>query len=306
MLVDSESPVAASVIIGSVNGGPWIHVLLDALELQQGSTDFEVIVADRCVDGTADRILREHPKVQVLRLDPDIVLPELRTRALERSRADIILVTEDHTVPPPNWIELARSELDRAPAELAGVGVPVENQMCGRAVDWAAFFCEYSGYLPPQARGEVDDIPGMNIAYRRNALDAPRDLLIAGFWESTLHPRLVQAGRRFLRVPELVIGHRKRFGFGYFIAQRYQYSRHFAGSRFPRSAVTRRILYALLSPALAIVVPTRVLRAVWPRRELRAPALRSLPSLACFSVAWAVGEFVGYLAGPGRSLVAIQ
>ena len=116
MLVGANVPVAASVLIGSVNGGPWIHVLLDALESQRGEIDFEVIVADRCVDGTADRIEREHPKVQVLRLGADIVLPELRTLALERSRGQIVFVTEDHTVPPPDWIELARAELEAATA----------------------------------------------------------------------------------------------------------------------------------------------------------------------------------------------
>ena len=306
MLAASDMPVTASVIVGSVNGGPWIHVLLDALESQRGDTDFEVVVADRCTDGTADRIEREHPKVQVLRLAPTTVLPELRTLALERARGRIIFVTEDHTVPPSDWIERARAELDATPPQVAGVGGPVANAMCERAVDWAAFLCEYSGYLPPQPGGLVDDIPGMNVAYRRDALEAPRELLVSGFWESKLHPKLARAGRRFLCVPELVIGHRKRFGFAYFLQQRFHYSRYFAGERFPESPRARRLLYALLSPALAIVVPIRVLRSVWPRHEYRGPALRSLSSIVCFSLAWAVGEFIGYLFGPGRSLLEIE
>ena len=57
---------------------------------------------------------------------------------------------------------------------------------------------------------------------------------------------------------------------------------------------------------LVFVVPMRVLRSVWPRHEYRGPALRSLPLIACLSFAWAAGEFVGYLAGPGRSLVEIE
>jgi hypothetical protein len=166
--------------------------------------------------------------------------------------------------------------------------------------------CEYSGYLPPQSRDIVDDIPGMNVAYRRDALEVPRERLVSGFWESTVHPQLAVEGRRFVRIPELVMGHRKRFGFVYFLQQRFHYSRYFAGVRFPSTMFARRLLYALLSPALAAIVPVRVLRSVWPRREYRGPALRAFPSIVCFSLAWAFGELVGYLAGPGASLLEIE
>jgi hypothetical protein len=36
------------------------------------------------------------------------------------------------------------------------------------------------------------------------------------------------------------------------------------------------------------------------------PALRSVPALYCFAVAWGVGETVGYALGPGDSLREVE
>ena len=284
-----------------------IHHLLAALRHQSGEVPFEVIVADRCNDGTAERIARDNPNVRVLRADPRTTLPELRTRALERARGRVILVTEDHTVPPRDWVERFVHELDQAPPRVAGVGGPVDNAMRERAIDWAAFFCEYSAHIPPFEPGEVDDIPGMNIAYRREVLEgADRETLSRGFWESTLHPRLVAEGRTFLRVPDVVIRHRKRFGFFYFAAQRFHYSRYFAGERFPRAARAKRWLYSALSVGLPALILTRIGVRLWRRAPYRVFLLRSLPPMVCFSVVWGIGEAVGYLFGPGDSLAKVE
>lgn len=297
----------ASVIVGSVNGGECIHVLLSALRAQDGAVPFEVIVADRCLDGTAERIAKEHPDVVLVRAEPSATLPELRTRALDHARGRFVLVTEDHTVPPRNWVSGLVGALEGCQGRIAAAGGPVDNDMRERAVDWAAFLCEYSGFLPPQPAGVVDELPGMNVAYRREHLDrARRELLTGGFWESTLHPDLLDAGYAFLRVPEVVIQHRKRFGFFYFLSQRYYYSRYFAGARFERKQRGRRLLYAVLSPLLALIVPARIARRVLGRPGYRRPFVRSLPVLACFALAWGAGEAVGYLAGPGDSLARIE
>jgi hypothetical protein len=56
-------------------------------------------------------------------------------------------------------------------------------------------------------------------------------------------------------------------------------------------------------PPLVLV---RVAKGALAREVFREPAKRSLPALACFSVAWGVGEAVGYLFGPGDSLSRIE
>lgn len=303
MITGPDAPVDASVLIGSVNGGEWIHVLLDALSAQRGDVAFEVIVCDRCRDGTGERIARERPQVQLLRAEPTATLPELRALAFERARGRHVLVTEDHTVPPPEWLARFCAELDAAPGDVVAVGGPVDNAMCERAVDWAAFLCEYSGLLPPQSAGEVSDLPGMNVAYRRGAIAAlDPALLRSGFWESTVHGRLREADYRFRFLPDVVIAHRKRFGFGHFLTQRYHYSRHFAGTRFGRAEAPKRLLFGVVSATLPVVLLARIARDVLPRPGYRAAFLRASPALACFVLSYAVGEAVGYFFGPGESL----
>ena len=299
----------ASVLVGSVNGGESIHTLLDSLARQSGDITFEVIVADRCGDGTAERIEATHPEVRVLRAAAGTTLPELRAQALAEAVGSFVLVTEDHTVVPPDWIEQLVAALEGAPPHIAAAGGPVENAMTERAVDWAAFLCEYSRYLPSSRDpgGEVDDIPGMNIAYRREALDAAGpEALTRGFWESTVHPSLLASGRRFLQLPDCVILHRKRFGFGYFVSQRFHYSRYFAGERFPAEQRARRALYAVLSAALPPVLLIRMARDLRRSPRHLHAFLRALPALVCFALVWGIGEAVGYAAGPGDSLVKIE
>ena len=319
-MIEAGPDVSASVLVGSVNGGDHVHTLLDALAQQTGDVSFEVIVADRCGDGTAERIAREHPEVQVLRAPAATTLPELRAQALARAQGSYVLVTEDHTVPPPNWVAALVGALVQAPERVVAAGGPVENAMRERAVDWAAFLCEYSRYLPaPAAPGpggpveraqpaeEVEDIPGMNIAYRREALDAAGpDALTRGFWESTIHPTLLSSGRCFVLLPDCVILHRKHFGFAYFVSQRFHYSRYFAGVRFPRERHGRRALFAILSAALPPVLLLRMARDLRDRPTHRSAFLRALPALLCFAAVWGLGEAVGYAFGPGDSLVKIE
>jgi hypothetical protein len=290
-----------------VNGGEWIHALLEALERQVEKVPFEVVIADRCGGETALRISREHPHAQLLAAPPATTLPELRRQALEHSRGRYVLVTEDHTVPPPDWVSRLVESLEEAPPEVVAAGGPVDNAMRERAVDWAAFLCEYHGYLPPQPEGDGTDIAGMNVIYRRECLEgADVASLAGGFWESTIHPGLVADGMRFRCIPEVVIQHRKSFGFFEFLAQRFHYSRYFAGERFPRERRAVRWLFAFLSPLLPILVILRVLRGTLSRPAYRATLLRCLPALACFSLAFGLGELVGYLRGPGDSLVRIE
>lgn len=314
----------ASVLVGSVNGGDSVHTLLDALARQTGEVRFEVIVADRCGDGTAERIERDHPDVVVLRAPASTTLPELRAQALARARGRYVLVTEDHTVPPPDWVSALVGGLARAPEQVVAAGGPVENAMRERAVDCAAFLCEYSRYLPiaadagrRTARAEgaalaeslelVEDIPGMNIVYRREALDAAGpDALRRGFWESTIHPALLASGHKFLKLPDCVILHRKHFGFGYFVSQRFHYSRYFAGVRFASEQRARRALFAILSAALPPLLLLRMARDLRNQPAHRSAFLRALPALVCFTAVWGLGEAVGYAFGAGNSLVKIE
>jgi hypothetical protein len=306
MRFGSDAPVA-SVLVGLVDPRDSIDHLLAALAEQSGSIPFEVVIASRCGPEVGAALRSRHPGVVVHQAEPRTTLPDLRLLALRRSRGRYVFVTEDHTVPPRDWIESFVRVLEAAPPRVAAVGGLVDNAMRECATDWAAFLGEYHAYLPPRAGGETTDVPGMNVAYRREVLEsADPGRLAEGFWETTLHPRLLQRGGTFLLLPEVVIAHRKRSPFAYSLAQRFHYSRYYAGRRFARTERLRRAAFALGSILLPPLVVGRVARSVAERPAYRAALLRSFPALCCFSLAWWVGECAGYLFGPGDSLARIE
>lgn len=292
-----------SVLIASVNGRPMIEECLASLEAQSAPPLAEVVVADATDDATRHALHGRFPAVRLLAFPRGTTIPALRAAALDASTGAIVAVTEDHCLPEPGWVEaIAALFADGA----AVVGGAVENGSTNRLVDWAVFLCEYARYMLPVPEGPCADIPGVNAAYRREILLRHRALLDTGFWEGTVHPRLAAEGVPILSSPRLVVRHKKRFGFGYFLAQRYHYSRYYAGNRAAGWAAWKRLAAAAATPLLPPLLAVRIARDVLRKRRHRAALVLSSPILGAFLAAWAVGEMVGSLAGAGDSLRRIE
>jgi hypothetical protein len=228
----------------------------------------------------------------------------MRTLALDASRAGIVAVTEDHCVPDPDW--LGQILVGMREDDVVAVGGCVANGVDDTSYDWATFLCEYSFFYPPVTEGVSDVLPGMNVAYRRAALErVPRELLTGGFWETTAHPLLRKQGGKFISLNAMRMNHCKRFSKKLFSRQRYVYSRYYAGIRFPQGQILRRCVAAVLCLALPPVLLWRMHRATHAK-HLQGPFLRALPSLCVLVVIWSLGEIVGYLGGPGRALSEIE
>lgn len=301
------APPTFSVLVGLVGTVERERILetLAALRAQAGGHTWEAILADRRNDAVSARIRAEFPEATLLACAPGTPLPELRARALERAAGRYVVVTEDHCVPAPGWLDAMARAFERAPAGTAAVGGCVDNGVTATALDWATFLCEYAALAPPVAEGPADVLPGMNVAYEAGALRAfDRALLGAAFWETAVHPRLRAAGRTLYSTNAIALRHCKAFPAALFIRQRYAYSRHFAGTRF--AGRPRRWLALAATPLLPPLVLWRICRESLRRARLRAALPRALPWLALFTVAWAWGEAVGYARGPGASLAQIE
>lgn len=298
-----------SVLIGlvSTEDGERIFETLRALRAQQGAHPHEVILADRRNDDLSRRIAAEFPEAILLPCPAGCTLPELRTRALERSTGRYAVVTEDHCVPEADWLEGFARAFREAPAGTAAVGGCVENGVHDSALDWATFLCEYSAFVAPVAEGSATVLPGMNIAYDGALLRAfGRERLASGFWESTVHPALLQRPGALRSTGAVRLRHSKRFTFGHFARQRYLYSRYYAGSRFgTRDGLARAIAF-LASPLLPPLLLIRMRRHLRSRGRLGREFASALPLLAIFVMIWAWGEMVGYALGAGGALGEIE
>ena len=292
-----------SVVIASVNGLPYPLDCLAALDDQDGPRP-EVIVADCTGPATVAAITEAHPEVRVLAFDEQKSVPWLRAAGLRAARGRYVAVTEDHCVPRRDWCRQLVAAARRT--GWAAVGGGVENGSTERLVDWAVFFCEYSQHMDPVPEGVADHIPGMNVVYDMDALADMAEVFEEGLWENFLHDRLRAAGHEAGLVPEVVVAHCKYFTVSMFLAERFHYSRSFAGMRVAGKGLGPRLAWAVASFALPPLLVARITRNVWQRGRHRRWFVRALPLIVLFSVAWAVGEAWGYLTGPGDSLVKVR
>jgi Glycosyl transferase family 2 len=298
-----------SILIGRVSTEDHDRILeaLTALRQQAGGNSYQVVVADRLNDAVTDIITAEYPEAHLIRCDANANLPAMRTDALKVAVGKYIIVTEDHCVPNENWLEEFHNALLAAPGDVAAVGGCVENGVTETALDWATFLCEYSGSIAPAPSGVVADVPGMNVAYRRMAFDTIDDsILRKGFWETTLHPMLRERGLKMFSSNAIKLYHCKKFSFRLFCRQRYVYSRYYAGIRYSGTLGVKRMTAAVLSLALPPLLLWRMRNNVARKNRLGGEFLKALPYLGLFTVIWAAGEIVGYIAGPGNALAEIE
>lgn len=309
MTINVESRPEFSILIGMVSTEDATRVLqtLDALRNQQGGHTYEVIIGDRRNDSVSSRIREHYPEVKLFSAGADTSLPVLRADALARAGGACIVVTEDHCVPSLDWLDSFAKAFAAAPDNCIAVGGCVENGVHDSALDWATFFCEYSFFLNPVAEGETTVLPGMNVAYRRDAFnEIDRKTLTEGFWETTLHPILLKKGFTLYSTNRIRLFHSKKFSLALFLKQRFIYSRYYAGLRFKPSQQLHRLIACGATVLLPPLLFYRMIKQIRLKKRLRKELLQASPYLALFILVWAVGEMWGYAFGSATALQEIE
>lgn len=281
---------------------------LAALRAQDCAFEFEVIVVDRLGDDITAAIdaLTRSGRLLLIRCDREATMPEMRTLALHAASGRVVAITEDHCLPCAGWLRSFEAAFQRYPGA-AAVGGCVANGLTETSFDWATYLCEYASFAPPRVEGFEASLPGMNTAYLRSALlSVPPSELKSGFWETTVHPGMLRSGSVFVLSGEALVLHCKRFSLRWFLAQRFAYSRYYAGIRFAPERRWSRLAAALLCPLLPFLLTLRFAAVARRNGAIAARAVSALPWLTLFHVAWAAGECVGYLSGPGKALRSIE
>ncbi len=291
-----------SVVIPSVNGWSDLQVCLQALSDQSGDYKIEIIVADRIGEEVRAPLRLKYPQVHVLHATAEVSIPQLRAMAFREARGEIVAVIEDHVIVPADW---AQKMLAAHQEGAMIVGGSVDNAARDRLVDWAAFLCEYSHCLAPPA-GPAKWLAGNNVSYRQSLLERFCDAIGQERWEDHLHNTMRRAGVTLESRPDIRVGHKKHYTIAEYLFQRYVYARSYAGMKVQRAGIFQRFIYGLATLALPMLlifrIVARVLRAGRYRREL----VTSLPLLALFVSAWAVGEAIGYWMGSGDALRKVR
>lgn len=303
-MLDVTSSPRLSVVIASLVGPPFIDDCLASVEREAKGLGAEVIVVACGSADYAARLATKFPWTRVIHCPDRETVPDLRRRGVEQAQGEIVAIIEEHCLAAPDWLHKALAAHSRG--QYGAVGGPVVDHAYQRLPDWVVYFLEYNGSLPPAVDGEVHNLNGANIAYRRDLLLAHADDLGQGYWEASVHPKLLAAGVKFLSVPDMQVRHRGPFDFGYYLRQRYWFSRAYAGARASSLPLPRRLAYLIAAPLMPFVLWLRMAGRVWQKGCHRDKFARCLPLFVPALAVLVAGEWVGYLAGPGDALLKVE
>ena len=292
-----------SVAIVAICGVRELRRSLEALALQEGCKPFEtVVVADPQLAGLS-AIEDAFPEVRLVTNEGQRTPLELAGRAVRESSGEIVLLTEDHCVPDPDWVANLLAAL-RTGRAAAGGSVAVERD--ATALDWAFYFVDFFRYAEPLAEGPAPSLTVCNVAYRRRDLER-----VAEVWRELFHETAVNEALRD-RCGELwltpaarvtIYRHPRLLGALY---ERYAFGRLFGATRLGFVSRARGFVYTALAPALPVLLLGRMAGKGLQSPALRGPFLRALAHLTLLVVAWSWGEWLGYLTRrrPSRLTVA--
>jgi hypothetical protein len=215
---------------------------------------------------------------------------ELRARAVERARGEIIALTEDHCIVGQDWCQQILDAFAANPSAMAVTG-PVLNGSIDHLIDWANFLHTFGSVFPPVNEGQRERVPpAANVAFRRSAIDAAGGPLPAGRIELEISPRLFR-DELFYVHEGITVTHVQAHGFWRTLGAHFHNGRSTTGlSRVPLSS--RQLPWNLFRGSL---------RSMSAEARRSATVRASLPLMFLLSCCHAAGEVVGIVAGPGRS-----
>lgn len=276
-----------SVVLATTDPWPDLANCLAVLEPQVSALNGEIIVGDG--HGSAlDRERVAESRCLTWIRQPGASVFELRARAVELARGELIATTEDHCVVAQDWCAEVLRGFALHP-EALGLAGPVLNGSREHRIDWANYLHTFGSFLPPYNREQRERCPpNANVAYRRSVF--PAGPLSPGWMELELNPRLFQQGR-FAFHEAMAVTHVQSHGFWNTLRVHFDNGRSTTGLH-PIRLSRRQLPWNLYRGTLrALGGPAR-----------RDPEIRaSLPLVFLLSCCHALGETVGILAGPGRS-----
>lgn len=298
---DPEPPRVTVAVVG-ICSAAHIARCLDALRKQEHAPAFElVVVHDPNIPDVAPLAAR-YPEARLIANRGQRTPLELASAAMAAARGDLILLTEDHCIPRPDWVRVM-SDAAQVPGR-AVVGGRVEIAPGATATDWAFYFVDFFRYAAPVREGPSPTLTVCNAAYRRDQVNAVRDFWKTYFHETAINDALRERFGALWLEPESEVTMGRHVKLGDAVYERYAFGRLFGCTRIGFVGAGRRLYYALFSPALPVLIALRMMGKAFRSAKLAGALLRAIVPLKLMVFAWSWGEWLGYVTGKHpRSLV---
>jgi glycosyltransferase involved in cell wall biosynthesis len=286
-----------SVVIASFNASRTIAACLESLENQKTDKSFEIIVVDSSTDGTAELVEKGFPEVRLYRFPERKFCGDARNWGISVARGGIIAFIDADCTADSNWVdEILKAH--RSP--YLAIGGAIANGGSSSVVGWAAYFCEFSQWMPNTSATWLDDVAGANMSYKREIFDEFGPFIEGTYCSDTeFHWRLGRMGHRLRFVSSILISHHGIDDFSRFVRHEYYHGRDFARVRVrgQNFSVLRRSLYA----TLFFLIPAKLFLEIglsnFKNRIYLSAFLKASPLLILGLASWSLGEFIGYFGG---------
>jgi hypothetical protein len=294
----TDTVPSLSILLASTAPLQDAPACLPTLVQQCRGRQVEIILAYSSENGPPKAIAAVYPEVTLLPLPQGATLPQLFGAAIARAGGDIIAMTDAGCAIDRYWVS-AILKAHEAPDPV--IGGAVEPDTFRKLMDWAAYFCDYGQFMLPLNEGVVSEMPGNNLSLKRWALARGREFVEKEFWKTYWCQHIQAEGLHLYSVPSMVVYYRKSYDLWPYLMHRFQSGRCFAGMRTAQVSRVRRMNYLAGAPLLPMLFCIRILRAVLPKHRYLTQFFLSSPIIILATVSWALGEFIGYLSGPGGS-----
>jgi glycosyltransferase involved in cell wall biosynthesis len=286
-----------SVIIASYNAEKTIGNCISSLENQTTDKSFEIIVVDSSIDGTAKFVEKIFPEVRLYRFSERKFCGDARNFGISVANGEIIAFIDADCIANRNWAkEIINAHKTPQPA----IGGPIANGNPDSYIGWAAYFCEFSQWMPNREAGWQKDIAGANMSYKRKVFQEYGLFLEKTYCSDTeFHWRLEQKSHRLRFEPSILIFHQNIDKFGKFLKHEFVHGRFFARVRMKAQNFSnlRRLVYTVFSFLIPLRLFIKIVLNNSKNRIYLYHFLKSLPLLTLGLISWSLGECVGYIGG---------
>ena len=244
LLKDDGTPYKVAILIPTINNADELEIVLDRLA-QQTYPNLEVVIADsKSRDHTKD-VCEKYGATWID--DPSTNRADACNFALEQMDHDLVLFTDDDTIPPLDWAEkLIRWFKDPEVGAVGGPNFAPDDDSFGAKCADVAFctkFMTAGTRYGAKPRGELVPIthnPGVNCAHRMKNLRQVNffEPGCIGAEDVVLDAKIQREGHKLFIDPSNVMPHRRRRPFKPYMKQmrNYGYTRMVANKRWPEIA----------------------------------------------------------------------
>ena len=238
---EDGTPFKTAILIPTINNADELDIVLGRLG-KQTYPHFEIIISDSKSKDHTKAVCEKHGATWIE--DPSRNRADACNFALNQMDHDLVLFTDDDTVPPLDWVEKLIRWFDNP--EVGAVGgpnfAPDDDPFGAKCADVAfcTKFMTAGTRYGAQPKGELVPIthnPGVNCAHRM------ANLREVGFFEEgcigaedvVLDAKIQRAGHKLFIDPSNVMPHRRRRPFKPYMKQmrNYGYTRMVANKRWP-------------------------------------------------------------------------